>query len=651
MAQFNPGTPSRAEKLVSLTYALINTPHGYSKRELRKIVDDYQGLNDAAFDRKFDRDKKDLRDMAVPVKTIGTGAEERYLITPESYRLPEVTFSTEEAAVLGLAAQLWKDTDLESFASRANGRLSAGLEDIGHGVHFTEYVPRLHAVGPAVGACLEAVWASQELSFEYLDAQGLITQRTVDAWGIGSRFGNWYLVGLDHKRQETRMFRLTRILSGLHTGKTHESRPAGFSMADTLGRLDPDIAGEAAHLRLGKDTGWALRARATSITPAETHDEVYVQFHDLMGLAAEVAKLGDGAQVLSPAPLAVMVRRKLDDALAAQKAPVPEYKLSRRRNAGRPPSTAAVARNLDIISYVARHGSPTVGQTAAHFDLSEKQLLAHLQTIMMCGVPNGLPDELIDVEWEAGTISINNAEALNAPIRLSLPEAATMLAGLASLRGLPDFEHAHAVDSAHAKLREAAVGFEGLESVLSIALRSTEENAAYATLVHAIREHLEVEMTYYSASSDAVTQRRVEPLRLLEHAGRQYLRAYSLRNEQIRSFRLDRIQSATETGVSFALDPARHEDTDEIFFTPGPADQLVVLGFSPRLASLVDEYAPEGWAKAGDEIIAEIRMSSTRTIPGMVAYHGGDLRAIGPVSLCTEVEAWLSAATTGSEVK
>ncbi|GAA1879629.1 hypothetical protein GCM10009715_27770 [Paeniglutamicibacter psychrophenolicus] len=651
MAQINSGGPSRAEKLVSLTYALINTPHGYSKRELRKIVDDYQGLNDAAFDRKFDRDKKDLREMGVPVKTLGTGSDERYLITPESYRLPEVSFSTEEAAVLGLAAQLWKDTDLESSASRANGRLSAGLEDTGRGVRFTEYVPRLHAAGPAFAACLEAVWAHQVVSFEYFDAQGRTSERTIDAWGIGSRFGNWYLVGMDHNRRDVRMFRLTRILSPIHTGKAHDSRPAGFSMAQTLGRLDPDIAGQTARISVAKDTGWALRSRAASITPGRDRDELSLQFHDLMALAADVAKLGAHARVLDPAPLAAVVRRKLDGALAASNLPVPDYKLGKRRNAGRPPSTEAVARNLDIISYVASHGSPSVVQTATHFGLTEKQLLAHLQTIMMCGVPNGLPDELIDVEWEAGTISINNAEALNAPIRLSLPEAATMLAGLASLRGLPGFEHAGAVDSAYSKLQAAAVGFEGLEAVLSITLRSAEENEIHATLARAIRERRVVELTYYSASSDAVTVRRVEPIRLLENAGRQYLRAFSIPNDEIRSFRIDRIQSATLPGTGFNFDAQRHEDDADIFFTPGPADELVVLGFAPRLAALVEEYAPESWAKAGEEHIAEIRMPSTSTMPGMVAYHGGDLRVIGPDSLRTEVEAWLRAAVDSLEVK
>ncbi|MFL4474766.1 helix-turn-helix transcriptional regulator [Paeniglutamicibacter sp. MACA_103] len=651
MAQNNSGGPSRAEKLVSLTYALINTPHGFSKRELRKIVDDYQSLSDAAFDRKFDRDKKDLREMGVPVMTLGTGAEERYLITPASYRLPEVSFTTEEAAVLGLAAQLWKDTDLESSAARATGRLSAGLEDTGRGVRFTEYVPRLHAAGPAFAACLEAVWGHRVLSFEYLDAQGRASGRTVDAWGIGSRFGNWYLVGLDHDRQDVRMFRLTRILSDIRTGHPHSSRPAGFSMAETLGRLDPDIAGEKARISVAKDSGWALRSRAESITPGDEQDVLVLQFHDLMALSADVAKLGAGAGVLEPASLATAVRRRLEGALAAQQTAIPDYKLSKRRNAGRPPSTEAVARNLDIISYVAKFGSPTVEQTATHFGLTEKQLLAHLQTIMMCGVPNGLPDELIDVEWEAGTISINNAEALNSPIRLSLTEAATMLAGLASLRGLPDFEHAGAVDSAYGKLQAAAVGFEGLESVLSIALRSTEENEIYASLVRAIREHQVVDLAYYSASSDALSVRQVEPIRLVENAGRQYLRAFSVPNNEIRSFRIDRIQSAAFSGQGFTLDPHRHDDQDDIFFTPSPTDELVVLGFGPRLASLVDEYAPEQWAKGAEENIAEIRMTSTSTLPGMVAYHGGDLRVIAPDSLRTDVEDWLRAAVSTLEVK
>ncbi|GAA1496330.1 helix-turn-helix transcriptional regulator [Paeniglutamicibacter kerguelensis] len=650
MAQINSGGPSRAEKLVSLTYALINTPHGYSKRQLRKIVDDYKGLSEAAFDRKFDRDKKDLRDMGIPLKTLGEGGEERYLIPPESYRLPEVRFTTEESAVLGLAAQLWKDTDLESFAARATGRLAVGSPDAGEDARFTEYVPRLHASGPSFGACLNAVWSQEILGFEYLDAQGQSSKRTVDAWGIGSRFGNWYLVGFDHNRQGVRMFRLSRILSDVTPGKAHSSRPAGFKMAEALGRLDPLIAGETARVSLVKETGWSLRSRASTIIPGEESDEIHLQFHDLVTLAAEIAKLGPNARVLEPAGLAAAVQRKLADALAKQRFPVPPFKLSKRRNVGRPPSTDAVARNLDIISYVAKLGSPTVAQTAKHFGLSEKQLLEHLQTIMMCGVPNGLPDELIDVEWETGAISINNAEALNAPIRLGLQEAAAMLSGLASLRQLPDFEHSESIQGAFAKLQQAAVGFEGLESVLSIALRSTEENENYAVLLCAIRESQVVNLKYYSASSDAVSERLVEPIRLVEHAGRQYLRAWSQRNEQIRSFRVDRIQAAETTGAAFELDPRKHEDTEDIFFTPGADDVQVVLGFGKRLALVADEYAPEQWARVGDELIAEIRMSSTAVLPGMIAYHGGDLRVLAPDNVREEVESWLQNALSISEV-
>ena len=95
----------------------------------------------------------------------------------------------------------------------------------------------------------------------------------------------------------------------------------------------------------------------------------------------------------------------------------------------------------------------------------------------------------------------------------------------------------------------------------------------------------------------------------------------------------------------------RHDDQDDIFFTPSPTDELVVLGFGPRLASLVDEFAPEQWAKGANENIAEIRMTSTSTLPGMVAYHGGDLRVVEPAPLCAEVEAWLSAAVANLEVK
>ena len=44
-------------------------------------------------------------------------------------------------------------------------------------------------------------------------------------------------------------------------------------------------------------------------------------------------------------------------------------------------------------------------------------------------------------------------------------------------------------------------------------------------------------------------------------------------------------------------------------------------------------------------------MPATTTMPGMVAYHGGGLRVIGPDTLRAEVETWLRAAVDSLEVK
>ncbi|GER22095.1 hypothetical protein NCCP1664_05920 [Zafaria cholistanensis] len=658
--------PSRTEKLVSLTYALLYRKRGYSRAELREIVDDYRGLGDEAFERKFERDKEDLRQLGIPVETLteegffdGDRQLTRYRILPEKYRLPPVSFDPAEAAALALASKVWKDPVLGTAASRAASRmLLAGLLDAG--AAFQGHAARLHAGDAVFTDVLRAAWEEAPIRFTYRAVDGTESHRRVEPWGVGSRFGNWYLVGLDRDRGEERMFRLSRITSGIARLGGTMKRPEGFRIAAHLDRLDPASAMTPAAVELLPGRGLALRIAAAddagpdgsgreggagsgTVTP-DGRDRVAFRYHDAEAAAAELAELGPAARVAGPPELRDAVVQRLRAALAAQRAPRPSYQLKPSRPSGRPAATKVVARALDIVAYVVRHGAPTVEETAAHFGLSKAALLEDLAMIRMCGVPNGLPDELIEVEWETGVVTVGNAEGLADPVRLNLLEAFSLTVGLQAILDLPHAGERAAVASALAKLTEAAGEFGQLGRIVSTRLASAEDADRTAVLAQAVHARSVLRLEYHNRVREEITVREVEPVRLLEDGGRTYLQAWCRHAGAPRNFRADRILDATPSGETFEPG-ARHAGVGEELYTAADTDAVVVLGFSARLGRLVEDYAPTRTAAlAGGGTAAEVRIAAPGHLPGLVARHGGEVAVLEPAGQAAAVAEWLESA-------
>ena len=70
----------------------------------------------------FERDKDELRELGIPLETgINAAADDEpgYRISRQAYELPEIRLEPDEAAVLGLAARVWRRAEL---AGRGRGR-------------------------------------------------------------------------------------------------------------------------------------------------------------------------------------------------------------------------------------------------------------------------------------------------------------------------------------------------------------------------------------------------------------------------------------------------------------------------------------------------------------------------------------------------
>ncbi|PID50818.1 MAG: WYL domain-containing protein, partial [Propionibacteriales bacterium] len=121
-------------------------------------------------------------------------------------------------------------------------------------------------------------------------------------------------------------------------------------------------------------------------------------------------------------------------------------------------ATDQVARMLALVPYLQRLPGTTLTEAAIEFGVDPDQILNDLRALWMCGLPGGLPDDLIEVDMDGieadGQIYISNAEYLTRPITFSHEEATALTVALHAIAEAATEEVAAGAASAAAKLQE-----------------------------------------------------------------------------------------------------------------------------------------------------------------------------------------------------
>lgn len=651
--------PSKAERLTSLIYALATKSRKFNAERIGEyLVPD--GSADTR-EKALDRLKDDIRnDFGLQLDKEMIDGVPYYSIDTTDWFLPPVTFSPSEAGVVALAASLWKDTKLQSLGLNAAARVTGHADAVSPVAPLAgSLVPRLSMDEPNFRDCALAVFNRKTLKFTYVSSQGSTTERIVDVWGIGQRYGNWYFTGYDHTRSDSRVFRLSRVQGKLSnhrhngTASVYHPRPEGFEMNQVLLDFDLRHPGYIATIKLHGDE--AIPLRAQSLNGRGTSSELHIGYSDPHSFAAELAAYGPAVQVLEPAELAGQVRRLLSEARASQLAQqgldaYSQVKFRPSRAAGRGTTTTQVMRNIDMIQYVVAHGAVEIQEIAERYSMTVAKVREELSMIMMCGVPNGQHDELINVndgDLDSDTVTISNAALLAEPQKLAPLEAVAVLGGLNALASIPEFEHQDILNSALAKVNSAVARFEGWNGALGFALSKARESDIPRQLVQAIRQHEVVRIDYYSASSRTHQLREVEPVRMIEDGSIQYLRAWCRKRENMLTFRVDRILSAQTLDEQY-VPSARHEDQQDvqIRYEASSDDLEVVLFVDAEILPVVEAFHPISWSTGKVDIgyLAAVRFSDHQVAAPLVARHSGKLAVVSPDATREQVVLWLDEA-------
>jgi proteasome accessory factor C len=181
------------------------------------------------------------------------------------------------------------------------------------------------------------------------------------------------------------------------------------------------------------------------------------------------------------------------------------------------------------------------------------------------------------------------------PARLLPLEAKALVAAI-------DLLGEHIPEGSLASAREkivAALGRDPATDGLQITTATGDDSEVAQVVSRAIAENRLLALEYYKENEDEFTERRVEPYQLLNGQEGWYVHCFDLERDAPRSFRLDRIRTATMLDEEFEQRPGIEPDvhgwprTGEV-----PASRAARVWVSPERAR---------WAREDRRVVEDLR--------------------------------------------
>lgn len=277
----------------------------------------------------------------------------------------------------------------------------------------------------------------------------------------------------------------------------------------------------------------------------------------------------------------------------------------------RPPVSGAgardqVARLLTLVPFVHQHGGVRLEEAASLLGVSTEQVLRDLKVLFMCGLPGGLPDDLIDVDLDAletdqgspvtdGVIRVENADYLSRPLQLTATEASALVVALRMLRDSSNPDTAALVDSVLAKIDHSVASAAPAHVDVRPSAQEVQQVASAAVtgpIDQAVATGRQLRLSYFVESRGEESTRVVDPRGIAQRGIFRYLDAWCHTANDERLFRLDRIQrlQVLDTPISTPRVPPRSLDEGLFRDVDRTGSTLVTLRLDPQARWATDYY-------------------------------------------------------------
>jgi proteasome accessory factor C len=285
-------------------------------------------------------------------------------------------------------------------------------------------------------------------------------------------------------------------------------------------------------------------------------------------------------------------------------------------------------RLLAIIPWLAARGTATIDEIAERFDMDITTVEDELLLAACCGLPPYSPDQLIELVIDDDGVTANIPAYFRRPLKLTAADGFAILAAGRALLAVPGSDESGPLARALEKLTAVLGGSRGV----TVELDAPEH---LADLLAAAEADERVVLKYYSASSDAVTERVVDPVSVFADRGRWYVAGYCHRAQAVLHFRVDRVRELARTGehferASLPVDAAGPGDV----FRPGPDMAEATVLLPPGAGWVVETYPTldvqeldGGWRRV------RLAVSGTRWLERLLLRVGPEGRVEAPAEL------------------
>jgi predicted DNA-binding transcriptional regulator YafY len=239
-------------------------------------------------------------------------------------------------------------------------------------------------------------------------------------------------------------------------------------------------------------------------------------------------------------------------------------------------------RLLAMLPWVIANPGSTVEEVCNRFGYTSSELAADLNLVFVCGLPGYGPGDLMVAYIDEDEVVVELADYFANPVRLTPPEALSLLA--AGMALLSTGQAPAALASAIDKLQRTVLGGDEGNLVVDLA-----EPPHVSELRTAAQQRAVVEIVYTALATGKTTTRAIEPWVVFSTLGNWYVRAHCRLAGAERVFRIDRIRTVRRTGEHFQ--PPARDVVPEIGYTPAEEDVRAVIRLHDE-ARWVASYYP-----------------------------------------------------------
>ncbi|HYP47769.1 MAG TPA: WYL domain-containing protein [Thermoleophilaceae bacterium] len=653
------------EKLIrqlSLISFLMAERRPVTALEIKQDVEGYSQMNDEAFARRFYADRAELDSLGIHLKVDkpaeGFYEAENYSLPPENFYLSAIEFTDPELSALRMALSLLDG----EFAYAEPLRLA--LQQLSWGKPSPIDAPESRSVALAITAGAGGREISQRLSkletaifrrktivFDYYtigrDAQ---ETRKVDPYHLLFRGGQFYLIGLSHERDDVRVFRVSRIRGkvGYSSKAEHDfNRPEDFDPRIYATRTDWQLGDPAGRARiwLSDRIDWlVLRhfGHAGEVSDGDSGVIFETDYADPRQVVSWVLGLGEHARVEGPDELVEDTRERLEQVIELHRTapeladPVKSRQPESVEEDGegnespiRPERFARLITLAGVLIAAAREATKLdVAEQCRTLQITEQELRQDIDLLNVVNFGGG--SYVLYAEVQGGRIEVDPepyGDNFARPARL-LPLEAKALVAAIDLIGehLPE----GSLTSARQKIVDA-LGQDPAEEGLQITTAKGDDSEIARVASGAIVERRLLQIEYYKENEDEFTERTIEPYKLMNGQEGWYVHAYDLERDAPRSYRLDRIRSATVLDEAFeprdGVEPDVHgwPSTGEV-----PSSRTARIWISPERARWAREDRRVVEELADGAVLVERAFASNEWLAREILKEAGDAVVIEP---------------------